>query len=557
MKMKVYEAIGEALSSAEVEVIFAMMTSDNMSLVNHLAAKGMRVVNARTELGAICMADGYARATGRLAVATIGTGPSAAMAGTALVTARKKGSPLVVICGDVPITNRHHLKGFDQHSFFENTAGHCLTVGTLRTVIEDTYQVLRHARADRGPSVLNVPVDLLESELDVEEIGADWRYMPSWVPVPAPAPALSQIKQAAELLASAERPLIIAGRGAVISGARDALYRCGERVGALLATSLQAQHFFSGDYAAGVCGTLGFGGAMQLVDQADVVLVAGASLNVYTTGFGQLFPQAKIVQIDANPEAFGAMTPVDISIVADAREGVEALDAALDAMGISARTGFRTAETRAELQQARAVISSDYKQTTDFMDPRQVLDVLQERLPAQRLDILDAGHFVYFVIDHIRSREPQNRLWTADFASIGLGVSTGIGAAIARPEMPAVVFVGDGGFMFSLLELDTAVRLKVPMTVIVVNDQAFGAEVRYLQNRKMSYDLACFPSPNFEQVVKGLGCEAVTVRTAEQLLAACDNIGKFPVPYVIDARVDLSVAHRTFGNRQVSAADAH
>jgi thiamine pyrophosphate-dependent acetolactate synthase large subunit-like protein len=557
MKMKVYEAIAEALSSAEVEVVFAMMTSDNMALVNHLAAKGIRIVNARTEHGAICMADGYARATGRLAVATIGTGPSAAMAGTPLVTARKKRSPLVVICGDVPITNRHHLKGFDQHAFFENTAGYCLSVSALRTVVEDTYQVLRHARSDNGPAVLNVPVDLLESELDIEDIGADWRYMPSWIEVPSPAAAPAQIRQAAELLANAERPLIIAGRGAVIAGARDALSRCGERVGALLGTSLQAQDFFDGDYAAGIVGTLGFGGAMQLVDQADVVLAVGASLNVYTTGFGQLFPQARIVQIDARPEAFGAMTPVDISIVADAREGVEALNARLEAMSVSNRTGFRTAETRASLEQARRVISRDYKTSPDLLDPRQLLDVLQERLPAQRLDILDAGHFVYFVIDHIRARQPQNRLWTADFASIGLGVPTGIGAAIAQPQMPAVVFVGDGGFMFSLVELDTAVRLKIPMTVIVVNDEAFGAEVRYLQNRKLPYDLACYPSPAFEQVVKGLGCEAATVRTAEQLLAACDNIGKFPVPYVIDARIDLSVAHRTFGNRQVSAADAH
>jgi thiamine pyrophosphate-dependent acetolactate synthase large subunit-like protein len=160
-------------------------------------------------------------------------------------------------------------------------------------------------------------------------------------------------------------------------------------------------------------------------------------------------------------------------------------------------------------------------------------------------------------LDHIKAREPEDRIWTADFASIGIAISAAVGAAVARPDRHAVVYIGDGGFMMSLLELDTAVRLRIPMTVIVINDQAFGAEVRYLQNRKVSYDLACFPSPDLEMVVKGLGCEAITVRNAAELEAACERIGKSPVPYVIDARVDLMIAHRTFGTRQNSAADAH
>src|SRR6185437_702375 len=125
--MRVYEVVAEALLEQGVTTVFSLMTSDNMSMLGHLETKGVRIVRARTEYGAVCMADGYARETGDVGVVSIGAGPSAAMTGTALVTARKRRSPLVVIAGDTPPAQRHHLKHFAQHQFFEVTAGHCIS----------------------------------------------------------------------------------------------------------------------------------------------------------------------------------------------------------------------------------------------------------------------------------------------------------------------------------------------------------------------------------------------------------------------------------------------
>ena len=554
MKMKAYEVVGEALASEGVDTIFGLMTSDNMGLLTHLVGRGFKVVRARTEHGAICMADGYARASGKLAVVTVGAGPSAGMTATALVTAQRRKTPLVLICGDVPITDRHHLKRFDQDAFFKNATGYCLSVASTRTIVEDTYQVLRHARSGAGPAVLNFPVDLLETDVDMEDIGADWRYMSPWRPPPVPIADPEAIDEVAALLAGAERPLLIAGRGAVAANAREAIMNCGKRVGALLGTSLQGQHYFDDDFYVGVVGGLGFGQAMQLVDQADVVIAIGAGLNVYTSHFGTLFPQAKTVQIDSRADAFGNMTPVDVPILGDARATIEAINAALERMGVSGRTGFRTEETRAEIAAARASVDANYTSSAGVMDPRELLDVLQKKLTKDRMDVVDAGHFMYFVVDRIKAAEPEQRIWTADFASIGVAVSIGIGVALGRPDLHAVVYVGDGGFMMSLLELDTAVRHRIPITMIVINDEAFGAEVRYLENRGVSYELACFKSPNLEMVVKGLGCEAVTVRSIPELEAACERIGKTEGPYVIDARIDLGVVHKHLGTRQSSAA---
>jgi len=142
--------------------------------------------------------------------------------------------------------------------------------------------------------------------------------MAPWVAPPQPAPDPKTIEEVAAILASAERPLLIAGRGAISSDARDEIIKCGDKIGALLGTTLQAQRFFDTDYDIGIVGSLGHGQAMQLVDEADAVVAIGSALNVYTSGFGQLFPKAKLVHIDNRPEAFGNMTPVDISPVADA-----------------------------------------------------------------------------------------------------------------------------------------------------------------------------------------------------------------------------------------------
>lgn len=553
MKMKSFEAIAEALALDNVEVMFGLMTSDNMALLTHLERRGVAIIRARTEHGAVCMADGYSRATGRLGVVSIGAGPSAAMAATALMTARRKRSRVAVICGEVPLADRYHLKRFDQEGFFLNTAGHCLTVNSLKTLIPDTYHVLRLARSG-GPAVLNVPVDLLESEIDMDDIGTNWRYMvPTVVPAPA-KPSDDAVAQAADMLANAERPLILAGLGAIEADAGAAALECAGRIGALLGTSLQAQHYFDDDFCVGIVGGLGLGLSMELVDQADVVLGVGASLNVYTSSFGQLFPNAKLIQIDNRPDAFGRMMPVDLPILGDARLTLEAINRQLADSGVAGRVGFRTEDARGQIRTARSTISPVPEAQVEKLDPNKVFRLLQEVLPPERVDVVDAGHFMYFVVDYLKTISPKNRIWTADFASIGLSVASGIGAAVANPEGPVVIYVGDGGFMMSLLELDSAVRHALPVVVIVLNDEAYGAEVRYLENRGVDYKLACFPSPDIATVVSGLGCEARTVRSLAELRDACCLIGTCKKPLVIDVRIDVTVAHRHLSARVGSAA---
>jgi thiamine pyrophosphate-dependent acetolactate synthase large subunit-like protein len=499
------------------------------------------------------MADGYARATGRAGVVSIGAGPSVAMTGTALVTARKRRSSLVVIAGDAPTGERHHLKHFDQHDFFENTAGHCITVVAARDVVVDTFDVFRRAMSGAGPGVLNIAVDLLESDVDYSEIADLGRFMTAAVRPEPTVPAAGAVARAVDLLRSAQRPVIVAGRGATDERSHELMQAIGERIGALFGSSLQGQYLFGGPYDVGIIGTLGTSSSIRAMTETDCALVVGAALNGYTAGHGQLFGDAKIIHIDRRPEAFGAETPVDLALCGDAAETLALIYAAL---GVDeTRRGFRDSELVAEIAaDSRAI--DEYEPVEGRLDQRLVLDTLGAALPTARRVVVDAGHFAFFVIDHVKLASPVERIWTGDFASIGLSVSVGIGVATAAPDAATVVFVGDGGFAMSLPEVDTAVRHRIPITFVVMDDEAYGAEVRYLENRGEDDHLARFVSPNWAGIAAAYGCRAVTVRDVEELKAAGELIGRVDGPLLIDVKVDSTVVNRQFRGRTTSAAGA-
>jgi thiamine pyrophosphate-dependent acetolactate synthase large subunit-like protein len=548
----VYEVLAEGLLEQGVTTVFALMTSDTMSMLGLLDSKGIRIVRSRTELGAVSMADGYARATGEVGVVSIGAGPSAAMTGTALVTARKRRSPLVLIAGDAPLGERHHLKRFDQHGFFELTAGHCLSAVNTETIVPDTYEVFRRARSGVGPAVMNVPVDILEGEIEYELVVAQQRFIspaPEIVRVAAP----ESVAAAARLLGAAQRPVIIVGRGATDPQARELVLAIGERIGAFYGSSLQGQGLIGGPFDVGIIGTLGTGSAIRAMTETDCALVIGASLNSYTGGHGQFFHDAKVIQIDRRADAFGAETPVDIGLCGDAVPTLADLEAQL--VDTEPRSGFRSVDWVDEIaEDLRAVV--EYEPVSEALDQRLVLDRISAALPADRQIVVDAGHFAFFVVDHIRLGSPAERIWTADFASIGLAVPIGVGAAVATAGRPTVVFVGDGGFAMSLNELDTAVRHGIPVTFVVMDDRAYGAEVRYLENRREADHLARFDSPSWADIAAAYGCASATVRTPDELEAVLPRIGRTDGPLLLDVKVDSTVANRQFRGRTTSAAGA-
>ena len=541
--MKVYEALARALVEEGVDTAFTLMDEFNMDLVLELGEKlGMRIVTARHEEGAVLMADGYARVTGRPALAIIGAGPAIAHTGTGLVTMRLRQSPVLVLAADTARNDLHNAKVFDNRRYAEATVGTFIPLRDAATLVEDLGRAFRHLRAGAGPVVLNVPGDVFQSSL-----GTRWHY-------DAPAATLvSQqrtraapeiVAQAASTLAAAQRPVIIVGRGAVASGARQAIAELAKRIGALLACSLRARGYFDADpYFLGIAGGFSTPSALQLIGEADCVVSVGAGLNWYTTRGGTLFPEARLIQIDSDPSRIGALLRPDVAMVGDALATVSAINEGLECEGIRDGGGFRSDEAGQSIRASWSYKTGPFVDTPGILDPYQVVAELDELLPAQRTVVCEGGHYCLFTATGMAVPEPSAFLFGNDFAAMSVGLGISIGAALGRPERHCILFVGDGGLMMSLPELETAARHRIPLTVVVMNDGAYGAEFHKLRAAGKSVELTLFDNPQFEDVARALGCTGATARSVDELRSAAATAGTLDHPLVIDTKITREVMH--------------
>ena len=322
--MRVAEAVGRALAALGVDAVFGLLGSGNLTVTNALRDAGVPFYAARHEGGAICMTDGYARVSGRLAACSVHQGPGLTNAITGLTEAAKSRTPLLVLAADVPAAALRSNFRIDQAGLVEAVGAVAERVHGPATAMADVARAVRRARIERRAVVLMLPLDVQAAECDPS--------LPPPLPPLAP-PQPGSIDTLASFLADAERPAIIAGRGAVLAGAGPALRRLGELTGAVLATSAVANGLFAGDpFAVGIAGGFSSPLAARLLGEADAVVAFGAALNQWTTRHGTLIgPDARVAQVDLDADALGAHRPIELGVIGDARATAEALVAALDA----------------------------------------------------------------------------------------------------------------------------------------------------------------------------------------------------------------------------------
>ena len=246
----------------------------------------------------------------------------------------------------------------------------------------------------------------------------------------------------------------------------------------------------------------------------------------------------------------GQVVPVDIGIVGDGREIVLAIDKRLEQDGVKCRTGFRRKGMDQQLAESRSWLQGPYLETSGFMDPRQLVAEMNRLLPQDRTIVVEGGHFCLFASTGLCVPNPSDFIWGNDFAAVGVGLPIATGAAFGRPDKRCVLVIGDGGFMMSLPELETAARYRVPLTVVIMNDGAYGAEAHLLEAYGKPISLSRFKNPEFENVAISLGCRGVTVRSLQELEDALSRIGEHDVPMVIDVKINYDVVHWAFGERK-------
>jgi thiamine pyrophosphate-dependent acetolactate synthase large subunit-like protein len=535
--MNVAEGVGRALSDAGVSHAFGLIGSGNFIVASTLKAGGVRFIGARHECAAVGMADGFARVSGRTGVATVHQGPGLTNSMTALTEAAKARTPLIVLAADTSAGAIRSNFRIDQAGLVASVGAIPARINSPESAMDDLTRAWRLASVQRRTVVLSMPLDVQAGELAGEA-----RLGPAPAVYP-PRPAAIAIERATDIIVNARRPVIIGGRGAVISGARGVLEQLGERIGALLATSANGNGLFAGNpWSLGISGGFATPTAVRLMKEADLVLAFGASLNMWTTRHGSLLdPNTRVVQIDVDADAIGVNLHADAGMIGDAREAANALLAELDEQGYRA-DGFRGTDVAAEINSG-AWQNEPFTDgsTSDTIDPRSLSLALDEALPADRTVGIDSGHFMGWPAMYLRVPDASGFVFTQAFQSIGLGLASAAGAAVARPDRVTVACLGDGGALMAAGEFETIVRLGLPMLVVVYNDAAYGAEVHHFGPLGHPVDIVGFPDTDFAALGRSLGADGVTVRRVDDLKALGDWLGDRSRPLVLDAKVTPNV----------------
>ena len=403
--------------------------------------------------------------------------------------------------------------------------------------MDDLARAWRLASTERRAVLVNMPLDVQAAELAGESTA------PRAPALETPLPSTEAVSRVADLVTAASSPVVIGGRGAVLSDAGPALEELASRIGAIVATSANGNGLFAGNpWSVGVSGGFASPTAIRLLQQADLVLTFGASLNMWTTRHGSLLPpDARVVQVDVERDAIGAHRPVDAGIVGDAAATARALVAELAARGHRAE-GLRRASVAEDIA-AGAWRNEPYKESSDGdrIDPRTLSIALDETLPEDRIVVVDSGHFMGWPPMYLSVPDAAGFVFTQSYQSIGLGLSSAIGAAVARPDRVTVACLGDGGALMAAGEFETVARLRLPMVIVVYNDAAYGAEVHHFAPHGDPVDIVRFPDTDFAALGRALGAGGITVRSVDDLAPLEDWLSDRDGPLVVDAKVTPDV----------------
>jgi thiamine pyrophosphate-dependent acetolactate synthase large subunit-like protein len=530
MKTRLFEALAGCLVDNGVDTLFGLMGDANLFMVDSYRQQpGTGFVPAVHEGSAVLMAHGYAQISGKVGVATVTHGPAVTNCITALTDAVRARAGIVLMAGDTPAADPHHLQNTDQRAVAALCGSGFEQLRSPATALEDLARALYRARAEARPILFNMPAEFMWEDVDYT------KTIHPFFETPAFAPEGGVLDEAIGMIASARRPLILAGKGAI--DAREALVRLADRLEAPLTTTLKAKGLFgTHSYAIDICGTLSTPAAYETIDKADCIVAFGASLTEWTTDHGKLFKGKRIVQIDTDVAAIGRTVHPDAALIADAALTADNIRFWLDEAEIEPSGFTRELDTAALKQHA---VSPKREQAAHTVDYVQTLEWLNHALPKNRILATDGGRFMTEVWCRIDVERPQDFLDTTNFGSIGLGLQEAIGASAAAPERPVVIFTGDGGFMMGgLAELNTAVRMGMDLIVVICNDAAYGAEHIQLLDKKLDPVASTFDWPSFAEAARSLDATGVDLRTLDDLVTVAAAIENRSGPLVIDMHLD-------------------
>jgi sulfoacetaldehyde acetyltransferase len=544
-RMTPSEAFVETLVANGVTDVFGIVGSAYMDAHDLFPLAGIRFISNAHEQNAAHMADGYARATGRHGVCIAQNGPGVTNFVTAIAAAYWAHSPVVAITPEAGSLTAG-LGGFqetDQLPIFSKITKWQTHVNSPARIAELTARAFHYARHERGPTQVNIPRDYFYGEIECA--------IPQPFTVGRGPGDGEAIRRAAQLLAEARFPVIVAGGGVTVAAGSAELKSLAEYLTAPVVNSYLHNDSFpaSHDLAAGSLGYQGSKAAMRLISRADVVLALGTRLGPFGTlpqyGIDYWPREAKIIQVDADLRALGLVKDVELAIHGDAAATATALaEELLRWHGPRQIDHARIEIVRAEKADwARELDSLKGSSQPGRVDPRRALAELARVRPKNAMVATDIGNVCSVSNSYLEFDEPNSFFAAMSFGNCGYAYPTAIGAKVGRPDRPSIAYVGDGAWGMSLAEVMTCVREKIPVVAVVFNNGQWGAEKRnqidYFDSRFLGTDLE---NPDFAQVAQAMGARGITVAQEDEIGDALRSAIQSERPTVINLMLTQALA---------------
>ncbi len=519
------EAVIRLLEAYVVDTVFGIPGVHTLDLYKGLGSSRIRHVLARHEQGAGFMADGYARISGRPGVCVLITGPGVTNAATAIGQAYSDSVPMLVISS----VNDTADLGMGRGRLHEITSQEAVTApltASSKTALEasevphliaQAFALFRTARP--RPVHVSSPLDVLAAPADFETTVRP--------PPPPPSPSAESVAAAAECLAAARRPMIVAGGGTV--GGGEALVALAETLGAAVVLTTAAKGVVPDDHPLCVGATLVRRRIQSLLASADVVIAVGTELAETDSWVARLPIAGKLIRIDIDAAATRRDYPAEVALVGDAGRALAALAEAVAGRNAG---GFTIGELDAVRKDLRGPLAPLQRRHA------KVLDALREALPEDGFVAADMTQIAYTGNHYFPCRRPRSWIHPSGFATLGHALPAAIGAKLAAPERAAVALVGDGGLLFTVQELATAVELGLPLAVVLWNNDGLGQIRDDMSERGMPAIGVSPRNPDFLALARAFGCRAVRAKSLGAFQTALGDTFAADRPTLIEVRQD-------------------
>jgi len=532
------QLVVKALVQEGVKFLFSLPGGHLFPIYDACLEAGIRIIDTRHEQAAAHMAEGWSIFTGQMGVCAVTAGPGLTDAVTAVANAYQSNTPMLVLGGRSALGENDigSLQDINQMALMQPVTKWARICHHTRRIPEYMSMAYRHALSGRpGPVYLELPMDVLFGKVEASNVSFPSNYRS----LARPAGDPQSLKEAAAILAKAERPLILAGSGCLWSGAGKALAAIAERCGIPVITKTGGRGVLPDSHRCALSGSML--DLMSVMTQADTILMLGTRFN-FLLMYGRTFqPPVKVIQVDIEPTELGFNRGPDVGIFGDIRLVLEDLTNRMPKNPDRHWTAEAKDMVKAAVQSGRSAIDLDAYP----IHPRRLVEEIAQCAGSEAIYICDGGDIMLWGSEVFPAARPASVVATGPLGCLGVGLPFALAAKLADPARQVILLSGDGTFGLNGMEFDTAVRHNVPVVCVVGNDQAWGMikhgqEIVYGKDRVCGCELG---PVRYDLMVQALGGYGEFVERPEGIRPAIERALKAGRPSCVNVITDPTLTH--------------